>query len=52
MRSHPEAAREYSELKQTLAQQYPTNIQSYMDGKADFIHSIDNKAFQWRSLGL
>ncbi len=52
LRSHPEAAREYSELKQTLAQQYPTNVQSYMDGKADFIHSLDNKAFQWRSLGL
>ncbi|WP_310487437.1 GrpB family protein [Chamaesiphon sp. VAR_69_metabat_338] len=44
LRSHPEAARQYSELKQQLAQQYPTDIQNYMDGKADFIAEIDNQA--------
>jgi GrpB-like predicted nucleotidyltransferase (UPF0157 family) len=50
LRSHPEAAQEYSELKQQLAQQYPTNIEGYIDGKADFITEIDRKALQWRSL--
>ncbi len=51
LRSHPEAARQYSELKQQLAQQYPTDIQNYMDGKADFIAEIDNQALTlWASL--
>lgn len=47
MRSHPEAAQSYSQLKQKLAQQYPQDIQGYMDGKAEFIKAIDRKAAQW-----
>jgi GrpB-like predicted nucleotidyltransferase (UPF0157 family) len=46
--AHPEAAWEYSELKQSLARQYPQNIQAYMDGKDGFIRSIDIKAAAWR----
>jgi GrpB-like predicted nucleotidyltransferase (UPF0157 family) len=46
--SHPETALEYSELKQQLAQKYPTDIESYMDGKAEFIGEIDEKAARWR----
>lgn len=42
--SHPETALEYSKLKQQLAQKYPNDIQSYMDGKAEFISEIDKKA--------
>jgi GrpB-like predicted nucleotidyltransferase (UPF0157 family) len=49
LRSHPEAAQEYSKLKQQLAQQYPTDIEGYMDGKADFIAEIDNQALQLRA---
>jgi GrpB-like predicted nucleotidyltransferase (UPF0157 family) len=41
LRSHPAAAQAYSELKQQLAQQHPTDIEAYMDGKAAFIHAID-----------
>jgi GrpB-like predicted nucleotidyltransferase (UPF0157 family) len=48
--SHPETALEYSKLKQQLAQKYPTDIQSYMDGKAEFISEVDKKAAQWRAL--
>lgn len=48
LRSHPETALEYSELKQRLAQKYPHDIESYMDGKAEFISQIDKKAAQWR----
>jgi GrpB-like predicted nucleotidyltransferase (UPF0157 family) len=48
--SHPETALEYSELKQQLAQKYPTDIESYMDGKAEFISEVDKKAAQWQSL--
>ena len=48
--AHPETALEYSKLKQQLAQKYPHDIQSYMDGKAEFISEIDKKAARWRSL--
>jgi GrpB-like predicted nucleotidyltransferase (UPF0157 family) len=49
LKSHPEAAQKYNELKQQLAQQYPTDIEAYMDGKADFIAEIDRKALQSRA---
>lgn len=49
MRSHPKTAREYSEIKQQLAQKYPYDIESYMDGKNGFIQEIDRKAAAWRS---
>jgi GrpB-like predicted nucleotidyltransferase (UPF0157 family) len=49
MRSHPEEAQNYSQLKQKLAQQYPQDIQGYMDGKAEFIKAIDEKAAKWQA---
>ncbi len=49
LRSHPEAAQAYSQLKQQLAQKYPSDIKSYLDGKAEFIKEIDRKAADWRS---
>ncbi|WP_293145300.1 GrpB family protein [Okeania sp. SIO3I5] len=48
MISHPEDAHKYSELKGSLAQKYPTDIDSYMNGKDSFIKEIDRKATQWR----
>jgi GrpB-like predicted nucleotidyltransferase (UPF0157 family) len=50
LNSYPEDALEYSQLKQKLAQKYPDDIQSYMDGKDGFIREIDNKAAAWRSI--
>ena len=49
MISHPEAAREYSNLKRQLAAKYSQNIDKYMDGKDGFIKLMDRKAAQWRS---
>ena len=49
MRSHPDEAHEYSQLKQQLAQKYPSDIESYMDGKDGFIKEIDRKAARWRA---
>jgi GrpB-like predicted nucleotidyltransferase (UPF0157 family) len=49
LRSHPEDAQQYSNLKQQLAQKYPDDIESYMDGKDAFIKAIDKKAVAWRS---
>ena len=45
--AHPAAAQEYSELKRRLAQAHPTDIEQYMDGKHDFIQTIDQRAAQW-----
>ena len=50
MIAHPEDAQNYSELKRRLAREYPTNIDSYMDGKDNFIREIDQKAAQWQTL--
>jgi GrpB-like predicted nucleotidyltransferase (UPF0157 family) len=52
LRSYPEAAYKYSQLKQQLAQKYPDDIQSYMDGKDGFIQAIDLMAAAWRSSSI
>lgn len=44
MINHPQAAQNYSKLKQELALKYPEDIESYMDGKDQFIKEIDKKA--------
>lgn len=43
LRSHPEAAREYGELKALLASRHPTDIDSYLVGKSEFILHILGK---------
>jgi GrpB-like predicted nucleotidyltransferase (UPF0157 family) len=43
-----EDALTYSSLKRSLAEKYPDDIESYMDGKHDFIQEIDRKAAEWR----
>jgi GrpB-like predicted nucleotidyltransferase (UPF0157 family) len=48
MIAHPEEAQKYSQLKQSLADKYPTNIEMYIEGKSDYIKSIDKKAEKWR----
>jgi len=40
LRSHPEAAREYGELKAELARRFPGDIDSYIVGKTEFILRI------------
>lgn len=47
LRSHPGIAREYSELKRKLAEQYPDDIQAYMDGKDPFIKTTERAALDW-----
>jgi GrpB-like predicted nucleotidyltransferase (UPF0157 family) len=37
---HAEIAKEYAELKLELARRYPTDRQSYLDGKAPFIERV------------
>ena len=40
LRSHPESAREYGELKTSLARRFPADMDSYIAGKTDFILRI------------
>lgn len=40
LRSSPTKAREYAELKQKLADQFPRDIASYSNGKKEFIERI------------
>jgi GrpB-like predicted nucleotidyltransferase (UPF0157 family) len=40
LRENPEAARQYAELKRTLAEQFHNDRESYQDGKEPFIRSI------------
>jgi GrpB-like predicted nucleotidyltransferase (UPF0157 family) len=37
LRTHPEAVREYGELKKRLAQRFPDDIDSYIDGKTTML---------------
>jgi GrpB-like predicted nucleotidyltransferase (UPF0157 family) len=48
--AHPDAAQQYSDLKRELAKKYPQNIEGYMDGKDEFIKTMEKKAMEWRSM--
>ena len=48
LRHHPEDARAYSQLKESLVQQYRFDSQGYCDAKSTFIQEIDRKAAAWR----
>ncbi|NET02508.1 MAG: GrpB family protein [Sphaerospermopsis sp. SIO1G1] len=47
MISHPQDAHQYSKLKRELAQKYPHDIDSYIDGKNDFVKEKEIKAKDW-----
>lgn len=40
LRAHPEAAREYGELKASLARRFPEDMDTYIVGKTDFVLRI------------
>jgi len=45
--AHPEEAQAYGRLKEDLARKFPEDIDSYSDGKSEFIREIDAKAKAW-----
>ena len=47
MIAHPDAARTYSSLKESLALQHPDDFEAYMDGKDSFIQEHEAKAVVW-----
>jgi GrpB-like predicted nucleotidyltransferase (UPF0157 family) len=40
LRTHPEAVKEYGELKKHLAQRFPDDIESYIDGKTTLLLTL------------
>ncbi|PBB04664.1 MULTISPECIES: GrpB family protein [Salimicrobium] len=47
LRSHPEAVKEYGDLKKELAQNFPYDIEAYINGKEQLVSKIDKKAIAW-----
>ncbi|WP_019849948.1 GrpB family protein [Desulfitobacterium sp. PCE1] len=47
LRTHPEDALEYGELKSRLATMFPLDIEAYCDGKDNFVKELERKALEW-----
>jgi GrpB-like predicted nucleotidyltransferase (UPF0157 family) len=47
LRSHPEVAEKYGNLKLKLADRYPEDIDSYQAGKNSIIGEIQSEAIRW-----
>ncbi len=46
--THPEDAQRYSDMKEGLALRFPTDIDSYTEGKTELIRELDERARSWR----
>jgi len=44
LRTHPDEARAYGDLKKSLATRHPHDIDSYVGGKSEFVQGILRKA--------
>ena len=49
LRTHPEAARAYADMKRSLASSSKDNIEAYRNGKNLFVEDITAKARVWRA---
>ncbi|WP_409340616.1 GrpB family protein [Paenibacillus sp. MBLB4367] len=47
LRTHDEEAKQYGNLKENLAKQFPKDIAAYMDGKDAFVKQLETKALHW-----
>ncbi|WP_371916526.1 GrpB family protein [Paenibacillus odorifer] len=47
LRQNPEICKKYGELISKLADQYPTDIDGYGDGKDEFVRKIEEEALKW-----
>ena len=47
LRAHPDVCAEYAALKRALAARHPYDIESYCDGKADFVKKYESLALAW-----
>lgn len=51
LRAHPAVAKEYGELKIRLSEQFPSDIDSYINGKEELASEIQAQALEWRLSG-
>jgi GrpB-like predicted nucleotidyltransferase (UPF0157 family) len=49
LRTYPEVAKEYAQLKIPLARQFPNDVTAYNLGKDAFIKEIQRRAREWRA---
>ncbi|MCA1009173.1 GrpB family protein [Halobacillus halophilus] len=47
LRCHSEVRKEYGKLKHLLAIQFPNDLDSYIEGKSNFVSKIESKALAW-----
>ncbi|MFC7322108.1 GrpB family protein [Halobacillus campisalis] len=47
LRSHPQDAAAYGELKERLAYDFPHDIERYIQGKKSLVGQIEVRAFEW-----
>lgn len=47
--AYPRKAREYSKLKEKLANKYTYDVKNYTNSKSDFIKKIDRKIKLWKN---
>ncbi|MFD2170463.1 GrpB family protein [Tumebacillus lipolyticus] len=47
LRAHADVAKQYGDLKESLAKQFPQDIEAYMDGKDAFVKELERKALDW-----
>ena len=47
LKDNPDIAKEYGELKLSLAKKYPDNIKKYKKGKEAFTKEIQTRALKW-----
>ncbi|MDF2680450.1 MAG: hypothetical protein K0R47_1640 [Brevibacillus sp.] len=47
LRTHPDDANRYGDLKESLAKQFSRDIEAYMDGKDAFVKELERNALQW-----
>jgi len=47
LRTHPDYANRYGDLKESLATRFPKDIEAYMDGKDAFVKELEKNALQW-----
>lgn len=47
LQNHPDVMRSYGDLKEKMAQQFPYDIESYINGKNPLAKEIELKALDW-----
>lgn len=47
LRTHPKEMKQYGDLKESLAKQFPKDIEAYMEGKDQFVKDLERKAMDW-----